>query len=154
MPTRHIDARQRSSRRCTSLETATQVSQRSCSRVPVASLASRPARASPATFRVGELGALRRRASVLLKCHRETGRDRGVRVADPTFTSRESCPRAFEPCRVIPPDAGLRLEIDHTRHTRASPSVAPLRFSRFGQKTASVSLFSVVPRRPRALTSR
>jgi len=62
----------------------------SCSRVPVASLASRPARASPATFRVGELGALRRRASVLLKCHRETGRDRGVRVADPTFTSRES----------------------------------------------------------------
>ena len=69
---------------------ATTVSQGSCSRVPVASLASRPARASPATFRVGELGALRRRASVLLKCHRETGRDRGVRVADPTFTSRES----------------------------------------------------------------
>ena len=63
-------------------------------------------------------------------------------------------PVVQEVTRVIPPDAGLRLEVDHTRHTRASPSVAPLRFSRFGQKTASVSLFSVVPRRPRALTSR
>jgi len=153
VPTRHFDARQRSSRRCTSLETPTQVSHHSPRLTPVSAIAYRPGRARPAAFRRANSAKSRARASCF-EMSRKTGGDRGAAADDPRFTSSEAPPRANVPYPDIVPGRDSRPRVSHTAHARASPSVAPLRFSRLGQKTASVSLFSVVPRRPRALTSR
>ena len=85
---------------------------------------------------------------------RETDGDRGASAGDPRFTSSEAPPRANVPYADIVPGRDSRPRVSHTAHARASPSVAPLRFSRFTQKTASVSLFSSPPASPRAFARR
>ena len=153
MPTRHFDARQRSSRRCTALETATQVGHHSPRSTPVTALAERPGRARPAAFRRANSAKSRARASCF-EMSRKTGGDRGAAADDPRFTSSEAPPRANVPYPDIVPGRDSRPRVSHTAHARASPSVAPLRFSRFTQKTASVSLFSSPPASPRAFAHR
>ena len=153
MPTRHFDARQRSSRRCTALETATQVSHHSPRLTPVSAIAYRPGRARPAAFRRAN-SATKSCAPVVLKCHGRRDGDRGASAGDPRFTSSEAPPRAIVPRADIVFDRDSRPRVSPTAHARASPSVAPLRFSRFTQKTASVSLFSSPPASPRAFAHR
>ena len=117
MPTRHFDARQRSSRRCTALETATQVSHHSPRLTPVSAIAYRPGRARPAAFRRAN-SATKSCAPVVLKCHgRRTGiaaPRRAIRGSHRPKLRRE---RSF--LVLISCSAGIRVRASRPRHTRA-----------------------------------
>ena len=117
MPTRHFDARQRSSRRCTALETATQVSHHSPRLTPVSAIAYRPGRARPAAFRRAN-SATKSCAPVVLKCHgRRTGiaaPRRAIRGSHRPKLRRE---RSF--LVLISCSTGIRVRASRPRHTRA-----------------------------------